>query len=139
MATISFSDDETPRVALGNTWKAVLGGNGPVTRAKARAMEAVSQTVHVVDNSSLTPIDHSTAARALVKPRTVDKHLADRLTAEQARVKAQMKRLEAKLEQTRARLVSLSSDSDSPSEQSLSIRSGSLHKNNDVSGNSSIS
>ena len=38
MATASFSDDEIPRAALGNTWKAVLGENGPVTRAKARAM-----------------------------------------------------------------------------------------------------
>ena len=96
----------------------MLGGNGPVTRANARAMEAVSQTVYAVDNSSLTPIDHSTAARAPVKSRAVGKHLADRLAAKQARVEAQMKRLEAELEQTRARLVSLSSDSDSSSEQS---------------------
>ena len=50
-----------------------------------------------------------------------------------------MKRLEAELEQTIACLHSLSSDSDSPSEQSLPIRSGTLHKNNDVSVNTSIS
>ena len=54
MATASFSDDETLRAALWNTWKAVLGGNGPVTRAKARAVVAVNQTVHAVNNSSLT-------------------------------------------------------------------------------------
>ena len=73
-----------------------------------------------------------------VKPSAVGKHLVG-LAAKQARVETQMKRLEAELEQTRARLVSLSSDSDSPSEQSLPIRSGSLHKNNDVSGNTRIS
>ena len=50
-----------------------------------------------------------------------------------------MKRLKAELEQTKARLVNLSSDSDSPSEQSLPIRPKSLHKNIDVSENSSIS
>ena len=116
MATASFSDDETSLAALENTWKAVLGGNGPFTRAKARAMEAVSQTIRAVDNASLTPIDHSTAARAPAKPMAVGKHLADRLAAKQARVETQMKRLEAELEQTIARLVSLSSDSDSPSE-----------------------
>ena len=135
MAT-SFSNSETPRTVV---WTDVLGGNGPITRAKARAMEAVSQTVHAVDNASLTPIDHSTAAREPVKPRAVGKHLADRLAAKQARVEAQMKRLEAELEQTRARLDSLGSDSDSLSEQSLPRRHRSLHKNNDVSENTSSS
>ena len=106
----SFSNSETPRTVV---WTDVLGGNGPITRAKARAMETVSQTVHAVDNASLTPIDHSTAVREPMKPRAVGKHLADRLAAKQARVEAQMKRLEAELEQPRARLDSLGSDSDS--------------------------
>ena len=92
-----------------------------------------------MNNSTLTPIDHSTAARAPAKPKAISKLFTNRLATKQARVEAEMKRLETELEQTRARLVSLSSDSDSPSEQSLPIKSGSFHKNNGVSGNSSIS
>ena len=92
-----------------------------------------------VNNSILTPVDYSTAARAPVKSRAMDKHFADHLATEQARVEAELKRLEAELEQTRARFVKLGSDSDSRSDQSLLRKSKSFHGDNEISKTFSIS
>ena len=102
-------------------------------------MASFHQAVRAMDNSTLTPANHSSAARAPVKPRAVCKHFADRLAAEQARVEAEIKRVEAELEETRARLISSSSDSDSDSWQSLPRRSKSFHSDNEVSKMSCIS
>ena len=114
MATAS--NVETPRMAV---WDDVLGGNGPVTRAKARAIEEASQLASAANRPALVPAGHSTAARALMKPRLVGRHFADRLAAEQARVETEMSRLEEELERTKARLRNTGSDWDSSSERLL--------------------
>ena len=102
-------------------------------------MASFHQAVRAMNNSTLTPAGHSSAARTPVKPRAVGKHFADRLAAEQARVEAEIKRVEAELEETRAQLVSSSSDSDSDSWQSLPRRSKSFHNDYEVSKTPCIS
>ena len=79
MATAS--NIETLRTAV---WDDVMGGNGPVTRSKARAIGKASQLASAANRPALVPAGHSTGARALMKPRLVGRHFADRLAAEQA-------------------------------------------------------
>ena len=102
-------------------WTDVLERKGPITRAKAKVMETANKSVPAMNNSTLTPVNLSTAARAPVKPMVASKRFVDHLAAEQARVEAEMSRLQKELERTKVRLRNSSSDWDSFSEQLLSI------------------
>ena len=64
MAETSFLDDETPLAAPGNIWKVVLGAKGLFMSAKAKIMGNANKSVTAISNCALTPVDHSTAARA---------------------------------------------------------------------------
>ena len=85
--------------------KELLVRSGPVTRAKAKAVEMAYQVAPssavLKAKSLLTPKNHSTTPRAPGRPRVGNKRFADRLTAEQALVEAEMKCLEKALERTK--------------------------------------
>ncbi len=95
-------------------WTEVLKGRGLIMRAKAK--ETTNQYEPAINNFVLNSLDHLTTVRAPVKHKAVGKNLFDRLATEQVQVEAEMKRLEAELEQTKAWLVNSSSVSDSASE-----------------------